>query len=405
MEEQPQARTIIETLHSAGFIAYYAGGWVRDFLLQHPSDDIDIATNAPPNTLLSLFPKTIPVGIAFGIVIVVLEGKEFEVATFRKDLDYQDGRHPSHVEFTSAIEDAKRRDFTINGMFYDPFEKKVLDFVEGELDLQKKIIRAIGSPKKRFEEDRLRMIRAVRFACRFNFTIEEQTKQAIIEEAPFLFPAVSIERVFQEFSKMSENNFGKSLLLLHQFRLLPQIFPVLQSLSIEEIQKRTSFIPYFPKNTPVILKLLELFPNISSEEIETLCRYLKVPNKDLDLCLFCINGKNLLSKESSLYELAYFYASPYGSMCLEIFSVHLQDKKAFEEQQKKNRILLQPYIEKIQKKIPIIESKDLIPLGIPPGKLLGLLLKEGEKIAINQLLVHKEEILLELQKNPLWPKK
>src|SRR5690348_12308581 len=115
MEEHPQARFIIDTLVKAGFVAYYAGGWVRDFLLGHPSDDIDIATNAPPEAVQALFPKTVPLGISFGIILVLIEGHEYEVATFRSDLEYKDGRRPSRIEFTTASEDAHRRDFTING--------------------------------------------------------------------------------------------------------------------------------------------------------------------------------------------------------------------------------------------------------------------------------------------------
>jgi poly(A) polymerase len=403
MQSEKIALSIVTTLKENGFLAYYAGGWVRDLLLQIPSEDIDIATNAPPSKIVSLFPKTIPVGIAFGIVVVVQEGKEFEVATFRKDVDYQDGRHPSHIEFTSAKEDATRRDFTINGMFYDPFEKKVLDFVEGEKDLQNKIIRAIGSPKKRFEEDRLRMIRAVRFACRFGFTIEENTRKAIEEEASFLFPSVSIERIFQEFTKMSENNMAKALVLLQELKLLPQIFPSLSSISIEEIQKRVFYIPLFPKNTPVILKLLELFPSITQEETENLNRFLKTSNKDLSLSLFYLDSKRVLSQESSYLDMAHFYASSFSSLCLDLYIAHLQDKQSFIEKQEKIQKLLQPYIERLQKKIPFIESKDLAEKGIPNGKQMGLLLKEGEKIAINQLILDKKDILEKLQKSPLWP--
>jgi poly(A) polymerase len=149
MEEHPQARHIIDTLTKNGFIAYYAGGWVRDYLLQHPSDDIDIATSAPPETIQALFPHTVPIGLAFGIILVIIDSHEYEVATFRQDLDYQDGRRPSKIAFSSAEEDAKRRDFTINGMFYDPLTNTILDYVEGKQDLQKKIIRAIGNPHDR----------------------------------------------------------------------------------------------------------------------------------------------------------------------------------------------------------------------------------------------------------------
>ena len=126
------ATGIVKKLAAEGYIAYFAGGWVRDFVMGHPSSDIDIATNAEPTVILELFPKTIAVGLAFGIVIVVCEGHQFEVATFRRDISYKDGRRPETIAFTSAEEDAKRRDFTINGMFYDPIEKVIIDYVGGK---------------------------------------------------------------------------------------------------------------------------------------------------------------------------------------------------------------------------------------------------------------------------------
>src|ERR1700722_14872638 len=131
MPARPAATRVIKKLVDAGFTAYFAGGWVRDFLMQRPSDDIDIATNATVEQVQALFPKTIPVGVAFGIVIVVQDHFQFEVATFRKERGYVDGRRPTSIESATAEEDAQRRDFTINGMFYDPLTQKLLDFVEG----------------------------------------------------------------------------------------------------------------------------------------------------------------------------------------------------------------------------------------------------------------------------------
>ena len=132
------AITLIKTLQEEGFTAYFAGGWVRDFLMERPSDDIDIATDATVEEIQQLFPKTIPVGIAFGIVIVVKEGYQYEVATFRKDQGYKDGRRPIGIEKAAPEEDAKRRDFTINGMFYDPLQEKLYDYVGGQEDLEQK---------------------------------------------------------------------------------------------------------------------------------------------------------------------------------------------------------------------------------------------------------------------------
>src|SRR3990167_3427186 len=275
MDEHPQAEFIVDQLAKAGFIAYYAGGWVRDFLLQHPSDDIDIATNAPPETIQALFSHTVPIGIAFGIVLVIIDGHQYEVATFRQDLDYHDGRRPSRIIFATAQDDAHRRDFTINGMFYDPKKDEILDYVNGRADLEAKIIRAIGNPHERIKEDRLRMIRAIRLACRFSFQIEEKTKAAILVHAKELFPAVAIERVWQEFTK--GHNFGKlypMLIMLHEFHLLETIFPVLKNQSIQDLKQELIYIQNYPKNAPLIASFLPLFPKASVEEQIALCKKL-----------------------------------------------------------------------------------------------------------------------------------
>jgi len=241
------AKKIVETLSSKGFIAYFAGGWVRDHLLGRNADDIDIATNATVDEIMALFPKTIPVGINFSILIVVQDGVHAEVATFRKESDYEDGRRPNRIIHCGPEEDAKRRDFTINGMFFDPLTEKIYDFVGGKIDLEKKIIRAIGDPHHRFFEDRLRMIRACRYSARFGFPIEEQTQKAIISHASELFPAVAIERVYDEFKKMvREHHLFDGLLLMHKFGLLNVIFKGLPLLSHEKLEKKLKGLPQFP---------------------------------------------------------------------------------------------------------------------------------------------------------------
>ena len=152
---------------------------MRNTLIGQPVDDIDIATSASPEEILDLFPNTLVVGIAFGVVIVQMEGHAFEVATFRKDIEYENGRTPSRIEWCAPREDALRRDFTINGMFYDPLEHKVFDYVGGVDDIKKRVIRTIGDPYERFREDRLRMVRAFRFSLRFGFVIDKLTQEAI----------------------------------------------------------------------------------------------------------------------------------------------------------------------------------------------------------------------------------
>ncbi|MCK5346782.1 MAG: CCA tRNA nucleotidyltransferase, partial [Candidatus Heimdallarchaeota archaeon] len=179
MSLQQEALKIIDKLQAVGFTAYFAGGSVRDMLLNINPSDIDIVTNATPSEISQLFVNSRHVGAAFGVVIVKVREHKFEVATFRKDKEYFDGRHPEGIEFTSAKEDAKRRDFTVNGMFYDPVSKEVIDFVGGRKDLENGVLRAIGDAEERFSEDYLRLIRAIRFAARLGFKIEEKTWNSI----------------------------------------------------------------------------------------------------------------------------------------------------------------------------------------------------------------------------------
>lgn len=409
MDEHPQARWIVDTLANAGFIAYYAGGWVRDLLLNHPSDDIDIATNAPPETIQTLFPHTVPVGIAFGIVIVIVDGHQYEVATFRQDLDYKDGRRPTRIEFATAPEDAKRRDFTINGMFYDPRTDEIFDYVHGRKDLEAKIIRAIGNPHERIKEDRLRMIRAIRLACRFGFQIEKETEKAIRHHAAELFPAVAIERVWQEFTK--GHDFGKlrpMLIGLHEFGLLPVIFPTLQKIDLEEVEQRLAPIKDYPRDAPVIASLLPLFPDSSLSEQMELCKKLKLANIDQQFVQFLYHARELvqLKRPVEWIEWAYFYANTFAPVSLQIISAHLEprNRAAFLKEHEEQMQLLEKSIERIHKHDPIVKSDDLMQAGIKPGVNMGLLLKEADRIAINEQIHESAPIIERLKASPLWPK-
>jgi poly(A) polymerase len=408
MEEHPQARFVVDTLSRAGFVAYYAGGWVRDFLLGHPSDDIDIATNAPPETIQALFPKTVPIGISFGIILVIVEGHQYEVATFRNDLDYKDGRRPSRIEFTTAIEDAKRRDFTINGMFYDPQTGNVLDFVEGKKDLEKQIIRAIGNPNQRIFEDRLRMIRAIRLACRFHFKIDPATAAAIRDHAQELFPAVAIERVVQELDKgLKSGKLRTMLIRLHEFNLLPTIFPALKNMALEEIERRLTATHHFPKTAPLIAYLLELFPDGNLHAKLGLCKFLKLPNLDQQFTSFLVQAEELhVSRESiELSTWAHFYANPWAEVSLQIIAAHLDEQQriVFFAGHEKRKLELHRPIQRIQTHAPLVTSKDLIDLRVAPGKTMGILLREAERIAINEQIDDKKRVLDLLRQHPIWP--
>ena len=195
------ATRLVERLRAAGHEAFFAGGCVRDMLLGKEAHDIDIATSAKPEEVQHLFPRTVAVGAAFGVIVVLEDDFEFQVATFRSDGAYKDGRHPESVSFTTAEGDAKRRDFTVNGLFYDPIEKKIIDHVGGESDLKAGILRSIGNPEERFSEDKLRLIRCVRFGASLGFQIEEETWKAVCRMAPQI-TVVSAERLRDELVKI-----------------------------------------------------------------------------------------------------------------------------------------------------------------------------------------------------------
>ena len=195
------ARDVVTRLRESGHVAYFAGGCVRDIVRGETPKDFDIATDANPEAVQKLFPHTYAVGAHFGVILVVENGFQFEVATFRADDVYVDGRRPRAVHFSSPEEDAKRRDFTINGMFYDPVAEKVIDFVGGRADIEAELVRAIGDPAQRFAEDRLRMLRAVRFATVLDYQIDNQTWDALLANAVSI-NEISAERIREELVRM-----------------------------------------------------------------------------------------------------------------------------------------------------------------------------------------------------------
>jgi putative nucleotidyltransferase with HDIG domain len=264
------AISTIETLRQHGFQAYLVGGCVRDLLLGREPTDFDVATSATPTQVMETFPETYAVGAQFGVVLVPSPGGEWadgeeetaksyvvEVATFRSDLGYSDGRHPDEVRFTQdPREDAARRDFTINGMMLDPVTGEVLDFVGGREDLEAKLIRAIGDPNRRFGEDKLRMLRAVRFAARFEYEIEADTLAAIQRLARDI-QLVSRERVRDELTKMlTEGHARRAFLLLDQTGLLKEVLPEIS------VMKGVKQPPEFHPEGDVFVHTLLLLENL-----------------------------------------------------------------------------------------------------------------------------------------------
>jgi len=228
LQQKDIALKVVRALQAEGFLAFFAGGCVRDNLLGREPKDYDVATNAVPEEVEALFPKTIPIGKAFGVIAVVEEKETVEVATFRKEVGTLDGRHPETVHFCAAKEDALRRDFTINGMFYDPVAEQLHDYVHGQRDLKKKLIAAIGDPSERFGEDHLRMLRAVRFAHNLGFALDPETENAIRNMA-HLIAKISAERIEMELTCILTDSPrpGDALEHLHKLGLIEHILPEL----------------------------------------------------------------------------------------------------------------------------------------------------------------------------------
>jgi poly(A) polymerase len=226
MTPRDLALHICQVLSSNGHQAYLVGGCVRDLELKREPADFDVATDAVPDRVLSLFPDSLTIGAKFGVILVQEAGADVEVATFRSDVGYSDGRHPDRVDFTpSAEEDVRRRDFTINGLLLDPRTNQVLDFVGGREDLRVGVVRSIGDPDRRFGEDKLRMLRAVRFAARFGYRIDAATFDAIRKRAPEIIE-VSAERLRDELTRvLTEGSARRAFELLDATGLLPPLLP------------------------------------------------------------------------------------------------------------------------------------------------------------------------------------
>lgn len=392
------AMKILSRLHKAQFQAFFVGGCVRNLLLDLPMEEIDIATNASPEIIKTLFPKALSIGIAFGVMLIKENDYAFEISTFRKDISYSDGRRPDKIKFSDMHEDALRRDFTINGMFYDPFTKKVYDYVGGKIDLKNKIIRAIGFPRKRFHEDKLRLLRAVRFAARFNFTLDSKTEQAIVKEAPTLMHSVSRERIWSELKKITQSDhITYAFQLLYKCGLLFQMFPELAThLSQADIQQCLKITSRLSKTFPTILILSPFFLQLTPKKIEIIFKDFKISNYELNLILKWKDIYPALKNyNNQKIKLTHFLASPEAPLFIKLFEAFLpeQEVKSFQEKFSQFQVFVQPHVLRIIHRTPIVSAYDLIQRNVPPGKLLGEILHEAENIAIEKNINNKEEIL------------
>ena len=421
------ALAIVRRLHSAGFLAFWVGGCVRDFLLGREPGDYDIVTSALPEQLEQLFKRTIPVGRKFGVMVVVEGGRQFQVATFRAEADYQDGRRPGRVAFGDAEADARRRDFTVNGLFYDPVRKELHDWVGGEADLRARIIRTIGAPGERFGEDHLRLLRAVRFAAQLDFSIEAGTFAALKVNAAKI-KTISAERVREELVKLFRPPHApRGLDLLRESGLLEQVLPEIAATAACEQSpdfhpEGTVFnhlrlmLQHLPRDADPSLPWAVLLhdvakPVTASADPETgsmhfyghekigadmageILERLRFPRKQIEevikAVLFHMQFKDVLQMRKSTLrrllmrptfplELELHRLDCLGSHGrLDVYDFLAAQARQLEEQ---------PHI-----RPPLLKGDDLIALGLKPGPALGALLAEIREQQLQDELKTKAE--------------
>ncbi len=287
------ALEIVQKLRAAGFEALWAGGCVRDELLGLSPKDYDVATSATPDQIRDLFGRrrTLAIGAAFGVVTVLgpRAAGQIEVATFRADAAYSDGRHPDSVTFSDAQHDAQRRDFTINGVFFDPIAGEVVDYVQGQEDLKSRIIRAIGDPRLRFREDKLRMLRAVRFAATFGFEIHADTLRAIQQMAGEI-ATVSAERIGMEIRRMLlDPNRAAALGLLCESTLLPHVLPEIAEL-LDDLWRLTLDQMERLRTPTLALALAVLLMSVDEVSVREVGRRLRFTNKEIERVAWLLNN-------------------------------------------------------------------------------------------------------------------
>ena len=424
-----EAMKVVSKLQQSGYLAYFAGGCVRDLLRDEIPTDYDIATNALPEQVAALFSKTRSIGAHFGVIIVISGEFVFEVATFRNDGSYGDGRRPETVEFTSPEEDVLRRDFTINGIFYDPVEDRTIDYVNGQDDISSGTVRAIGNPESRFKEDHLRLLRAVRFAARFNYKIEESTWAAICGNAKEI-KNISEERIRDELSKiLLDPERVRGFDLLMESGLMEAIIP--EIIDLKGCEQPPQFHPEGDVfvHTRLMLTLLKEDPSLSlvlsvllhdigkpatfsydeeadrirfnghdkigSDMASTILRRLKYPNKIIEEVTEMVVNHMTFKDVQKMREakLKRFMARPTFEDETELHRVDCLgswgglDNYDFLNQ-KRTEFDNEPIIPP-----PLLTGKDLIEIGWNPGPELGEILTKVQDLQLEESLSTKEEAL------------
>ena len=423
--------SIAACLKKAGHTAYFAGGCVRDFLMGRAAVDIDIATTARPEEVEKLFPKTIPVGRQFGVMIVVERGRSFEEATFRREGGYYDGRHPSEISFTVPEEDARRRDFTINGLFYDPFEKKILDYAGGQADLPKKLIRAIGDPRERFEEDKLRLLRAIRFASSLDFEIEAKTWEAIQEKAAKI-AEVSPERIREELVKIfTRPNAARGFKLLSDSGLMKMILPEVEAMKgceqppeyhpegdvfvhtallLEKMGEPSPLLAlsavFHDVGKPVTfslkdgrIKFYEHAP-IGADMTRKIMKRLRFSNDEIEAVSECVANHMKFADVQKMRsgKLKQFVSRPTFPVELELHKIDCQSSHGKLDNYQFLQKKIVEYAAEDLKPKPLINGNDLIALGMKPGPEMKPFLEEVYTLQLEGGFKDREECLAWAQK-------
>jgi poly(A) polymerase len=412
-ELQPTAREIVARLRSHGHVAYFAGGCVRDLVRGQAPKDIDIATDARPDDVQGIFSRTYAVGAHFGVIVVLENGLQFEVATFRSDGVYLDGRRPTEVHFSSAEEDAKRRDFTINGMFFDPEKNEVIDYVNGRADLAAKVVRAIGDAAARFAEDRLRMLRAVRFATVLDFEIEAATWDALVRHAPSI-KEISAERIREELVRIFLSpQRARGWELLDASGLMQVILPELDAMKGCEqppqfhpegdVFKHTRImLELLPEKVSLPLVLSVLFHDIGkpptasvdrtgrirfnghdrigAEMTEALMQRLRFSRAEIDATVEAVRQHMVFKDVTKMRvaKLKRFMARSTFDDELELHRVDCASSHAMLDnyqflQRKQEEFAHEPIIPP-----PLVKGDDLLSLGLKPGPRVGEILEAVE---------------------------
>lgn len=366
---------IVRRLRDQGHEAYLVGGCVRDMVMGIEPSDYDIATSARPEEVVKIFPRTQSVGAQFGVVLVIHNGHPYEVATFRSDEAYIDGRRPTGVVFTDAKQDVLRRDFTINGLLYDPVDRRVIDHVSGQRDIQAKVVRAIGDPRKRFEEDKLRILRAIRFGARLGYTIEPATWEAVCAMAPQIHQ-VSLERIRDELVRiLTEGQAAHGVRMLEESGLRAQILPELKW--TPHLERSLGMLKAGSTGDFAIGVLLR---ELNVADVQQIVERLKFSRAEMHHIAALVENLPAFSKVAhmSISSLKRFFRLARFEDHLELARIHAVAGGGDSENYAFASRKYQEWSEEDIAPRPLISGEDLMALGYTPGPLFKEILTRVE---------------------------